>query len=136
MHITSTSIEEILAAIEPKRKEDISTLLKLGESITKCTPKAWGNIIGFGRLAYRYPSGQSGEMPILGIANRKQAITVYASYDIEHYPQLKRLGKHSHGKGCLYIQKLSEVDMAVLKELLQVAIDDLLRLPFIKVMEE
>ena len=82
----------------------------------------WGSIIGFGKLHYTYKTGRQGDMPQFGIANRKQAITLYMSYHIEQYEALNRLGKYRTGKGCLYIKKLEDVDLNVLYELIVKAI--------------
>ncbi len=80
----------------------------------------WGpSIVGFGSYHYKYESGREGDSPRIGFSPRKQNMTLYLSQGIENNQDLlKNLGKHSTGKGCLYIKKLSDVDKDVLKELL------------------
>lgn len=79
----------------------------------------WGTIIGFGAVHYRYPSGHEGDTMIIGLAARKQALTLYGLiYYAKNRERLRELGKHKAGKGCLYITRLSEVNMNVLEELI------------------
>jgi uncharacterized protein YdhG (YjbR/CyaY superfamily) len=80
----------------------------------------WGNsIIGFGDYHYKYASGREGDWFLTGFSPRKQSLTLYMmSYLEKHENILKRLGKYKTGKGCLYINKLEDVDMKVLKELI------------------
>jgi hypothetical protein len=75
-------------------------------------------------------------MPRFGFANRKLALTLYMSYDIEPYEELKSLGKHKIGKGCLYIRRLCDVNMDVLKQLIVKASNDVLKHDFITLMDE
>ena len=77
------------------------------------------SIIGFGSRKYTYSSGHSGETMLIGFAARKSAFTFYGSSSLEEYDELlARLGKHTTGKGCLYIKKLGDIDLAVLREFL------------------
>lgn len=131
MKITEASIDQWIEQIDEPRKDDIITLIDIISTLTHKKPKLWGSIVGFGNLHYRYPSGHEGDMPLVGLANRKQAITLYLSYQIDQYEELQALGKHTHGKGCLYIKKLSDVNLDVLKELIKHAIKDILSYDFI-----
>lgn len=81
----------------------------------------WGDsIIGFGRYHYRYESGREGDMPLAAFSPRKQNLTVYITSGFDRYDALRaRLGKHKVGKVCLYINKLSDVDEAVLREMIR-----------------
>lgn len=119
MKPSNNTVETFLDTVEDKRLEDIKTLLALGEKITGKKPKMWGNIVGFGSLHYVYKTGRQGDMPAFGFANRKQALTLYVSYTLEDFKELKDLGKHSIGKSCLYIKKLADVDMDVLETIIR-----------------
>lgn len=131
MTITCADITQFANQIPESRKNEILSLIELGKKLTHKEPALWGSIIGFGNLHYKYPSGHEGNMPLLGIANRKQAITLYLSFNLEQYPELSNLGKHSIGKGCLYIKKLSDINIQVLESLIVDAINDTMKLPFI-----
>ncbi len=125
MEITNPDIDKLIDELEEPRKKDILILIELGRKITKKEPKLWGTIIGFGKLHYTYESNREGDMPEFGIASRKQAITLYMSYEINKYEELKNLGKYKTGQGCLYIKKLDDVDLDVLEQLITQAIKDL-----------
>lgn len=131
MERTNMSIESFLETVEENRLEDIKTLLKLGTEMTLKEPKMWGTIVGYGNLHYKYKTGHEGNMPLFGFANRKNAITLYLSYDIEQYDMLKDLGKYKVGKSCLYIKKLSDINLDVLKKLIQLGIKETLNLDFV-----
>ena len=87
-------------------------------------PKMWGtSIIGFGSYHYKYDSGHEGDMCLIGFSPRKSSHSVYLPGGQAAYAdELKKLGKHKVGKGCLYINKLSDVDIAVLKNMLMKAV--------------
>lgn len=111
-----------VAAIEPeKRKADAEALLDLFGRVTALKPKMWGpSIIGYGRYHYKYESGREGESMLTGFSPRKQNLSIYImpGYrfgDMEN--KLSRLGKHKLGKSCLYINKLADVDLSVLEEI-------------------
>jgi len=92
--------------------------LKIMKKATKAEPKMWGtSIVGFGDHHYRYASGREGDWFIAGFSPRVQNLTLYmmGGFDKE---VLKRLGKYKTGKGCLYINKLTDVDLKVLNELI------------------
>lgn len=131
MEITSHDITPFIQSIEKNRYPDIVSLINLGKKITGYEPKLWGSIIGFGDLKYVYKTGTRGHMPMFGIANRKNAITLYFSYNLESYDELKNLGKFTFGKSCLYVKKLSEINMDVLDILVTKSIHDILNLDFI-----
>lgn len=131
MEITNQSINNFIESIQEPRKKDILKLIELGNKVTQKEPQLWGTIIGFGNLHYKYQTGVEGDMPLLGLANRKQAITLYISYTLEKYPQLKDLGKYKVGKSCLYIKKLSDVNLDVLESLIKDAMKDTLNISFV-----
>ncbi len=114
---------------DPQKREDSQKLLKMHEEITGYKGKMWGTaIVGFGTYHYKYKSGQEGDMPMAGFSPRAQNLTIYISTGFEEYaefygydpkPLLKKLGKHSTGKVCLYIKRLSDVDEKVLRQLIK-----------------
>ena len=117
---TATTPKDFIAAMEDgPRKADAEVLLKWMTKVTGLKPKMWGpSIIGFGRYAYTYDSGHSGEMCMTGFSPRKANMVLYilpGYTDISD--KLARLGKHKIGKSCLYINKLADVDMKVLEEI-------------------
>ena len=117
---TSTSIADFLSNLTPSRREEAETLIALIQGISGQPPVLWGpSIIGFGTMHYRYQTGREGDMPQLAFSPRKAAITVYFEGFDNYAEQLSRLGKHKTSVGCLYINKLSDVDLAVLKEMLE-----------------
>lgn len=118
MKVTSHDIQDFLKNIEGSRLDDISTLITMLKKVTNRLPELWGSIIGFGSLHYIYDSGLFGDMPILGLANRKQAITLYLSDDIRQFDLLNKLGKFTTGKSCLYIKKLSDIHLDILEKLM------------------
>lgn len=130
MDITNTDLTEYLENIEEKRKDDINTLLTMFEDEINLKPKLWGSIVGFGNLHYKYKTGRQGNMPIIGFANRKQALTLYLSYTISDNPLLDKLGKHKVSVSCLYINKLADVDLSVLRELIRTSIQETLSLDY------
>jgi hypothetical protein len=92
--------------------------------VTKAEPEMWGNsIVGFGRYRYKYESGREGEGMITGFSPRKSDLTLYIMPGFEPFPDLMgRLGKYKTGKSCLYIKKLDDVDLNVLRELVDKSI--------------
>ena len=95
------------------------------KEVTQEEPIMWGtSIIGFGSYHYRYASGREGDWPIVGFSPRKRSLTVYLTPGLDEIGDLLgKLGKHRVGKGCLYINKLSDVDTDVLKEIIKKSIE-------------
>lgn len=115
-----------VAAVEHKqRREDGLVLLEFFGRVTGLEPKMWGgSIIGYGRYAYTYESGHSGEFFLTGFSPRKSALTVYVMPGYRDMSdQLARLGKHKTGKSCLYINKLADIDINVLEEIVTGGVD-------------
>ena len=131
MEITNQTIDAFINDIPEPRKSDIIKLVELGKKLTKKEPKLWGTIIGFGNLHYKYATGHEGDMPLFGLANRKQAITLYVSYTLNKYPQLEKLGMYKTGVSCLYIKKLSDINFDVLESLIKDAIVDTMKISFV-----
>ncbi|MGA0097561.1 MAG: DUF1801 domain-containing protein [Bacilli bacterium] len=135
MEVTNQSIQGFLKSIDASRLADILWIINAMEVITKRQPKLWGTIVGFGKLYYRYRTGHDGYMPILGFANRKLAITLYLSFDIQASPLLKQLGRYTAGKACLYIKRLSDINTDVLKQLIKLSYQESIGYDFVKVIE-
>ena len=117
----NASVEEFLSKVTDERKrQDSLEILKIMQQVTKKEPKMWGPaIIGFGSQHYKYESGREGDQPLIGFSPRKQNLSLYIGVgDDSDSPLLKKLGKYSTGKVCLYIKKLADVDMNVLQELI------------------
>lgn len=115
---TDSSVEDFINMVpaEEKRKDSF-TILKLMQKATKQKPKMWGSsIIGFGNLIYKSPtSGREVEWFKIGFSPRKANLTIYLMDLSVHAAALKKLGKHKLGGGCLYINKLADVDIKVLE---------------------
>ena len=118
---TKTSVDKFLKGItDEKKRADCYQILKMMEKATKSKPKMWGtSIVGFGETHYVYESGREGDWFITGFSPRKQNLTLYVMGGFHQFEELmKKLGKHSTGKGCLYINRMEDVDAKVLKELI------------------
>ena len=108
-------VEDFLNTIsdEQKRRDSLG-LLEMFQKVTGEKPKMWGpSIIGFGSYHYAYNSGREGDMPVIAFSPRKAATVLYGFSNAESL--LPKLGKHTRGKGCLYIKKLADVDQKVLE---------------------
>ena len=107
------------------RRTDAKALLKLMQKVTGMEPVMWGSaIVGFDSYHYTYESGREGDMPILGFSPRKSANVLYGATGVDGADALlAMLGKHTVGKGCLYIKRLSDVDVKVLEALLRSAVE-------------
>lgn len=119
---TEASVEKFLNQIKDEQtRNDCFEISKMMKQATKSEPKMWGSsIIGFGSQQLKYASGRELDWMIIGFSPRKRAITLYG-LGISNKKQenlLKKLGKYTTGKGCLYIRKLKDVDTKVLKDLL------------------
>lgn len=124
--INDSNVKDFLNQVENKRrKEDSFVLLDLMTQITKEEPKMWGtSIIGFGTYAYTNKSGHNGEWMKIAFSPRKQSLSLYIMNGYDTYDGLlDHLGKHKIGKSCLYINKLADVDMDVLTELITQSYD-------------
>ena len=135
LDITNNSIDTYIKDLLENRRSDILWLIQQMETISKRKPKLWGSIIGFGKLYYRYPTGNNGYMPIIALSSRKQAITLYLSFDLEKESELENLGTFKIGKSCLYIKKLAEVNLKVLTIIIKKAYLQSLAYDFVKVIE-
>ena len=126
--ITPVDPRDFIESVEhPTRKADALVLFDLYKKITGYTPRMWGpTIIGFGRYEYKYESGRTGESLASGFSPRKANLSIYIVPGYQDYDEiLTRLGKYKIGKSCLYVNKLADVDMAVLEELIRTGLKDL-----------
>ncbi len=118
---TLASVDDFIAAIEnPRRRADALTALKIYQEVTGLPPVLWGpSIIGFGTLHYTYATGREGDMPAAAFSPRKANLTFYVDYNFEGAAELyARLGKYKKSVACLYVNKLEDVDLAVLYEII------------------
>jgi hypothetical protein len=115
-------VDAFLASIEDEQKrEDSKVLRQLMADVTKAPAKMWGSsIVGFDTFHYKGKSGREGDWIVIGFSPRKANLTLYIMDGYDNYQELLgRLGKHSTAKSCLYIKKLTDIDMAVLRELVE-----------------
>jgi hypothetical protein len=125
---TEVAVEDFLAAVEPERKrEEARELDALFRKVTGWSPVMWGpSMIGYGSYHYVYESGRAGDMLATGFSPRKAQHSIYILPGYADYgPILRRLGKHSKGKSCLYVNKLADIDLQVLAELIETGLKDL-----------
>lgn len=119
--VTEVSVADFIARIElPPRQNEATTLVALMTDITGAAPQMWGpSIIGFGSYNYKYESGREGVAPIVAFSPRKAQLVFYGlGISTLSQESLAQLGKHSSGKGCLYIKRLADVDQGVLHNLI------------------
>ena len=117
-----------MAQIEPvERREEAPKLDAMFRKATGFAPRVWsGGMIGYGRYEYTYKSGRSGSWFATGFAPRKSKLSIYIMPGYANFQTiLERLGKHTIGKSCLYANKLADLDMTVLEELIQAGLQDL-----------
>lgn len=115
-------VEAFLNALpDDQRRQDCFSVLEIMREVTGAEPKMWGDsIVGFGDYRYRYESGRQGEWFLTGFSPRKQNLTLYIMAGFDHYDELMgQLGKFKTGKSCLYIKKLSDINVPVLRELVK-----------------
>ena len=118
---SAASVPDFLAGVSPQRQAEAETLIAMMRDISGFEPVLWGpSIIGFGSQHYRYESGREGDMPVLAFSPRKARLTIYFDGFDQYADQLARLGKHSSSVSCLYVNKLADVDLSVLREMLEI----------------
>lgn len=112
------------------KRNDTFELIKIIQKITHFEPKMWGpSIIGFGSYHYKYASGHEGDAPLVGFSPRKAAISLYVyTLPDDRDELLSKLGKHKASKGCIYIKKLADIDVEVLKDLVLHSLENLKKL--------
>lgn len=119
---TDKSVIEFIEGVDSaKKREDAYTLLEIFTEATGYEAKMWGSsIIGFGKYHYKYASGHEGDAPLVGFSPRKAKISLYfAPGDKEREKLLQHFGKHTTGKACVYINKIADIDVEILKALIK-----------------
>jgi len=127
---TAASVKDFLNSVpEERKRKDSFALLKLMQEISDAKPAMWGpSIVGFGSYHYKYASGREADWPLAGFSPRKQDLTIYITAGFDGYGELLgKLGKHKTGKACLYINRLEDVDLATLKELVRRSVEHMRR---------
>lgn len=125
---TGQSVCKFLEAIDdPARRSDCFKIAELLHELTGAEAKMWGeSIVGFGDYQYKYASGREGDWFLCGFSPRKRNLTLYIMCDLEKYAHiLADLGKYKNGKGCLYINKLEDINESILHLLLETSITTL-----------
>ena len=120
--VNKANVEKFLNTIkDEKKREDSFTVLELMKQVTKAEPRMWGSsIVGFGSYHSKYASGREGDWFLTGFSARKQNLTLYIMAGFEEYEELlRKLGKHTTGKACLYIKSLEDVHVPTLRKLVQ-----------------
>ena len=126
--LTKVNPREYLKTIaDEQRRKDCKVVMDLMSEVTNAKPEMWGgSIVGFGRYLYKYASGRQDEWMVTGFSSRKGDLTLYIMPGFAKYPdQMKQLGKYKTGKSCLYIKKLADVDLDVLRTLVSKAVADM-----------
>jgi hypothetical protein len=122
---TTKSVSGFIKAVDNETKRNDSLqLVALMKEISGFEPKMWGpTIIGFGTYHYKYDSGHEGDAPLIGFSPRKDAIVLYLESDFpKRESLLKKFGKHKTGASCVYVKKLADIDMTVLKEMVNASL--------------
>jgi len=119
---TQQSVDEFLATVpDVKKRQDCYTLIKLMQEVTGDKPVMWGDaIVGFGSYHYRYASGREGDAGLAGFSPRKQNLTIYFPSGFDQLGDLlAKLGKFKTSLVCLYVKRLEDIDLEVLKEMVR-----------------
>lgn len=118
---TSVKVETFLSSVSEKRQAEAHKLIEIMQSVSGTRPVMWGpSIVGFGNKHYRHETGREGEMPALAFSPRKSSITIYFMEGFDRYSNLlERLGKYKTSVSCLYINKLEDVDIDILRQMIE-----------------
>ena len=121
---TAISVADFIAAVpDPRRRADADAVCALIEEATGLAPVMWGpTIVGFGAYHYRYDSGHEGDAALVGFSPRKANLVLYMTLGDDRESMLARLGKHRSGAGCIYVNRLSDVDASVIAEMAQASV--------------
>jgi Domain of unknown function (DU1801) len=128
--LNDASVDDFLNSIKDEQvREDCWTIVEIMQEATKADPQMWGtSIVGFGAYRYKYASGREGDWMLTAFSPRKQNITLYLYGDFEGRDELMaQLGKHSCGKACIYIKRLSDVHLPTLKKLIKGSVKHMLK---------
>jgi len=111
------------------KRNDAFELLKIMQNVTGFEPRMWGSsIIGFGSYHYKYASGHEGDAPLVGFSPRKAAISLYIYLSDNKEELLSKLGKYKAAKSCIYIKKLTDIDLEILKIMISTSVKELQKL--------
>ena len=122
---TDEPVAGFLARVaDPQRRADCEAVLAMMRRASGVEPVMWGaSMVGFGRYQYRYASGRSGDWPVVAFSPRKGELSVYIMPGFERHAHLmRRLGPHKTGKSCLYLKRLADVDLDVLRQLIEASV--------------
>ena len=128
--LSGISVDDFLGSIQDEQvRADSYTIAKIMEKATKTKACMWGNaIVGFGSRKYKYPDGREMDWMMIAFSPRKKNITLYIASDFEGCEDLlTELGKYSRGKSCLYIKRLSDVNIATLKKIIKASVQHVLK---------
>jgi hypothetical protein len=127
--MTEASVTKFIETIEDEQKrDDCFAIIKMMTNSSEAEPKMWGTaIVGFGKHELRYATGKTLDWPVIAFSPRKQNIVLYLHPEfLSKTPLLKKLGKHKTGKGCLYINSLSDIDMTTFRQLCDASVQQTL----------
>lgn len=122
---TDASVEAFLSGIaDDARREDCRKVAGIMRAATGCEPKMWGkSMVGFDSYHYKYESGREGDWFVTGFSPRKNDLTLYIMAGFDRYEELmQKLGKHKTGKSCLYVKRLADIDLEVLRHLVTASV--------------
>ena len=122
--VNKASVAKFLNSIpDEQRRRDCIALADMMQAATNAKPEMWGAaIVGFGRYAYKYPNGKDAQWFVVGFSPRKQNLTLYIMPGVERYAEhLKKLGKHTTGKSCLYVKTLDDLHLPTIESMLKLA---------------
>lgn len=124
---TQESVADFLANLPPKQQTDCQQILQIIQNITQQPPVMWGkSIVGFGQYQYEYKSGHTGIWFWAGFSPRKQNLTIYLMTGFDHTEHLlQQLGKHTIGTSCLYINKIADVNLSILTQIITESVEKL-----------
>ena len=125
------SVEDFLSSMEnDQKREDSHAILEMMKNITGLTPKMWGDsMVGFGRYHYKYKSGREGDYFLTGFAPRKKYTSIYIMPGFKSYQDMMaKTGKHKSSVSCLYINKLDDINLSVLKNLINRSVKDMIKI--------
>lgn len=128
---TQSSVIDFVNTVDDEvKRNDSLELIKIMQKTTSFQAKMWGpSIIGFGSYHYKYASGHEGDAPLAGFSPRKSAISLYLYLTEENREELlPKLGKFKPSKGCIYIKKLSDIDVEILKKIVLLSVENLNKL--------
>ena len=121
---TKQSVASFIKGVDEERRKDCTTLVRIMKDVSGAPATMWGtSIVGFGTYELKYADGRTADWPIIGFSPRKQDLTLYVGRGVDG-TLLKALGKHKLSGGCLYIKRLSDVDLAVLEKVVSASVKE------------